>query len=119
MLKKVFYGIIKGYDMLYIQLNKDGAVLDILRQLKRNYGKICLSGAIIDHVGNIPDHYNNLNVVKVILTCSLLKLLGKKYSEYQMVLYEYTFNIKDNRISYDNDTAGNIIKALVDMMVDD
>lgn len=36
-----------------------------------------------------------------------------------MVLYEYTFNIKDNRISYDNDTAGNIIKALVDMMVDD
>ena len=101
--------------MLYIQLNKDGVVLDILRRLKRNYGKICLSGAIIDRVGNIPDHYNNLNVVKVMLTCSLLKLLGKKYSEYQMVLYEYTFN----SISYDNDTAGNIIKALVDMMVDD
>lgn len=119
MSKKVFYGIIKGYDMLYIQLNKDGAILDILKRLKRNYGKICLSGAIIDRVGNIPDDLNGYNVVNVSFTCSLLKLLGKKYSEYQMVLYEYTFNIKDNRISYDNDTVGNIIKALVDMMVDD
>lgn len=58
MSKKVFYDIIKGYDMLYIQLNKDGAVLDILRRLKRNYGKIYLSGAIIDRVGNIPDYYD-------------------------------------------------------------
>lgn len=119
MLKKVFYGIIKGYDMLYIQLNKDGAVLDILRRLKRNYGKICLSGAIIDRVGNIPGNLNGYNVVNVSFTCSLLKVLGKKYSEYQRVFYECRFSIKDNTISYDNDTAGNIIKALVDMMVDD
>ena len=109
----------KGYDMLYIQLNKDGAVLDILRRLKRNYGKICLSGAIIDRVGNIPDDLNGYNVVNVSFTCSLLKVLGKKYSEYQRVFYECRFSIKDNTISYDNDTAGNIIKALVNMMVDD
>lgn len=104
--------------MLYIQLNKKDAILNMLERLRFSRS-IYLNGATIDRVGNIPDDLNGYDVVKVMLTCSLLKVLSKKYSEYQMVLYEYTFNIKDNRISYDNDTAGNIIKALVDMMVDD
>ena len=104
--------------MLYIQLNKEDAVLHILERLRFSR-RIYLSGAIIDRVGNIPDDLNRHNVVNVSFTCSLLKVLGKKYSEYQRVFYECKFSIKDNTISYDNDTAGNTIKALVDMMIDD
>lgn len=104
--------------MLYIQLNKEDAVLHILERLRFSK-RICLSGVTIDRVGNIPDDLNGYNIVNVSFTCSLLKVLGKKYSEYQRVFYEYKFSIKDNTISYDNDTAGNIIKELVDIMVDD
>lgn len=104
--------------MLYIQLNKEDAVLKILERLRFSK-RICLSGVTIDRVGNIPDDLNGHNVINVSLTCSLLKVLGKKYSEYQRVFYECRFSIKDNTISYDNDIAGNIIKSLVDIMVDD
>lgn len=118
MLKKVFYGIMKGYDMLYIQLNKKDAILNMLERLRFSRS-IYLNGATIDRVGNIPDNLNGYNIINVSFTCSLLKVLGKKYSEYQRVFYECKFSIKDNTISYDNDTAGNIIKELVDIMVDD
>ena len=108
----------KCCDMLYIQLNKKDVILNMLERLRFSK-RIYLSGATIDRVGNIPDDLNGYNVVNVSFNCSLLKVLGKKYSEYQRVFYECKFSIRDNTISYDNDTAGNIIKALVDIMVDD
>ena len=80
--------------MLYIQLNKKDAILNMLERLRFSRS-IYLNGA----TGNIPDDLNGYNVVNVSFTCSLLKVLGKKYSEYQRVFYECRFSIKDNTIS--------------------
>lgn len=103
--------------MLYVQLGKDNAVRDLLNRI-RGLRNICLDSVIIDKVGNIPsDDLNGYNVIKVTFTCSLIKSIGKKYNEYQLVFYEYNFNMKDNRISYDSDTAGTIIKKLLDNML--
>lgn len=117
MSKKVFYGIIKGYDTMYIQLNKPEGVLYLINRLRYLKKEICLEGVTISHIKGIPDENKDYNTVKLIFTCSVLKSIYTKYREYKIVFYDYDFNIKYNRISYDDDTAGNIIKALVDHMI--
>lgn len=102
--------------MMYIELSEPNSVRDLLSRL-RGLRKICLDGIIIDKVGNIPDDINGYNIVKVSFTCSLIKSIGKKYNEYQLVFYEYNFNMRDNRISYDSDTAGTVIKKLLDSIL--
>ena len=117
MSKKVFYGIIKGCDIMYIQLNKPEGVLYLINRLRYFEKEIYLEGATISRIKGIPDENKDYNTVKLTLVCGVLKSIYTKYKEYEIISYDYDFNIKDNRISYDNDKAGNIIKALVDNMI--
>lgn len=117
MSKKVFYVIIKDCDTMYIQLNKPEGVLYLINRLRYLEKEICLENVTIICIKGIPDENKDYNIAKLIFTCGVLKSIYTKYNEYEIVFYNYDFNIKDNRISYDNDKAGNVIKALVDNMI--
>lgn len=102
--------------MMYVQLGQENAVRNLLNRL-RGARKICLDGIIIDSVSKFSDDLNGYNVINVSFTCSLIKSIGTKYNEYQIMFIEYKFNMRDNRISYDSDIAGTIIKKLLDNML--
>lgn len=102
---------------MYIQLNKPEGVLYLINRLRYFEKEICLDGVTISHIKGIPDENKDYNTIKLTFTCDILKSIYTKYREYEIVSYDYDFNIKNNCISYDDDTAGNIIKALVDHMI--
>lgn len=107
----------KGCDIVYIQLKKKEGVLYLINRLRYFDKEICLEGATINHIKGIPDENKDYDTAKLTFVCDVLKSMYTKYNEYEIVFYDYDFDIKNNCISYDDDKAGNIVKALVDNMI--
>lgn len=100
---------------MYLQL-KNGCVIDEVINYFKSHKEIEIPGAIITSPIYALEKYNDSNNFTINIKCDFVTEVNQNYNVYRSKVFEYDFMVSSNRIGFDSETAGNVIKEIIGLV---
>lgn len=100
---------------MYIQF-KNGCVIDEVINYLKTHKEIKLPGVIINSPVSSLQKNEGMNNFSLDIKCDFISEVRKNYDIYEPKVFEYHFMTSANRISYNSETAGNVIKEIIGLV---
>lgn len=100
---------------MYIQL-KNGCVIDEIINYLKTHQEIKLPGVIINSPVCSLQKNEGMNNFSLDIKCDFITEVRVNYDIYEPKVFEYYFMISANRISYNSEEAGNVIKEIIGLV---
>lgn len=100
---------------MYIQL-KNGCVIDEVINYLKTHKEIKLPGIIITSPVNTLEKNEGTNYFIVNIKCDFLEEVKVNYNIYKSMFFEYHFNISSNRIVFESETGGKVMKEIIGLV---
>lgn len=100
---------------MYIQL-KNGCVIDEIINYLKSHKEIKLPGVIINSPIYLLQKNEGMNNFSLDINCDFITEICVNYNIYESKAFEYYFMTSANRISYNSEEAGNVIKEIIGLV---